>query len=161
MRPEELDHDSEYTRLGNVYLRQQLDALNAPQGKKLLRKLTLLTVRCRRCGDRPFVVVMTKPHWVVTMFDNNPSEAPSPRPPASVVQGGVRAVQEWYRLSRGSSRSLTRREVKTFVPITEGDRSEDSALHSACRCRSHMIDRAWLWEHIDGARAGGAREVTV
>lgn len=146
-------------------LRTQVNMLHLPRQKALLKKLTLLTVRCRRCGDRPFVVLKTHPIWVVCMYGRDPDAQPlRPALPEQVRAEGMEAMRAWFREHRQFSRMPSRREVRSWLPLSHsdgGDTDAEELLTSSCRCRAHSISGAWLRERIEEASQGVTRVVTV
>ena len=119
-------------------IRDQLTALDRPASKQLLRRLTLLDVRCRSCGVAVFSVVATRPDWVVRFRGTNVERAP----------------QTDYRLSN-------RYETKLFVRLDRNARQNERLLHGVCRCRTQTITEAWLWEQLDAHNGAAGQVVTL
>ena len=137
MRTPLREPDDQYRARGNDYLREQLALLDRPDQRRLRQRLTLLEVRCRACGAPAFVVVATRPFWVVRTWNTGP-----------------------YGLPMNSS---VRRDEPCFLPLAPDRKREDAVLMSVCRCQTVERSEAWLWARLD--EAGGdpttRRRITI
>ncbi|MDI9629274.1 MAG: hypothetical protein QM286_12160 [Acidobacteriota bacterium] len=118
-------------------IRAQLMALDAPSGRRLRDRLTLLDVRCRACGEAAFTVLATRP-WVVRTYG---------------------AALD--RLPPDLSRPLDRRDARLFNRLDTDNRQPARRLIGPCRCSTHEVTEAWLWAVLDAEPGTTRRVVTL
>lgn len=152
----------EYERRGNDVLREQLAMLDRQENRRLRDRLTLLEVRCRRCGDTPFVVVATRPYQVVRTWRTSLAGGPArPKPP----QAGFTPA-EMADYARGFARPSRRRDTRAFVPLArDADHpvpAERRRVASACRCQEVTRSEAWIFARLDEAAVDPTlRRITI